>query len=416
MKKKIEYDDSWIEAFKNSVESVDAKLPENGWERLSGSLPERNKGFFFNRKRWISIAAVFCGLLITGGYILWQSENRRKPIEKKSSYLAEKHDDSIKNKLSDTIIIPENKKGILKVLTEKKSHYLVDLGETAMTKTYNAYSSEEKTSIKSVDIKTDSTKSISSEKVKKQYNKSQQKESVDTTGKKNQWKNRPYYTASEGKTKNKYRAKKWAVSLAYNTMQNNDFQGTDFSYSNYLNFSDPMSAMVSSNFIMENGIFKTRSSLYSYHHKQPIGIRLTFQKQLYKNFAVETGVAYTLLLSDVTLNNRREIKQDLNYLSIPVRLNWTFLRTNENSFYIGSGISPDYCIYGKRGSEKIKINKIQWSVETVLGAQYKISEHIGLYLEGGCSYHIKTNLPVETIWQKNKAGITLQIGVRYFNH
>jgi len=416
MKKKIEYDDSWIEAFKKSVESVDTKLPENGWERLSESLSERDKGFFFNRNRWISIAAVFCGLLIIGGYILWQAENKRMPIEKQSSYIAAKSEDSIKNKLSDTIGITDNEKEIIKVLTLKNSHSLVAFGETAMTKTYNASSSEDITSIKSVDIKIDSTKAIASEKVKKHCNRSQKKESVETTGKKEQWKGRPFYSSTEGKAKNKYRAKKLAVSLAYNTMQNNDFQGTDFSYSNHLNFSDPMSAMVSSDFIMENGIFKTRSSLYSYHHKQPLGIRLTVQKQLYNNLAVETGVAYTLLSSNVTLNNVREIKQDLNYLSIPVRLNWTFLRTNENSFYLGSGISPDYCIYGRRGSEKIKINKIQWSVGTVLGAQYKISEHIGLYVEGGCSYHIKTNLPVETIWQKNRAGITLQIGVRYFNH
>jgi len=416
MKKKIEYDDSWIDAFKDSVESVDTKLPENGWNLISEFLIKKNKGLFFNRSRWVAVAAVFCGFLIIGGYILWQSENKGNPIESQSLYISTITKDSTANKLSDSIAILKNEKEILDVPKPKKTNFLIVSGETVITKKDKASPSKNTISLKSFDVKTDSTKAIAFGKEKKQYNKSKENESVEITGKKEQWKRRPFYTVPEGRVGNKYRGKKWAVSLAFNTLQNNDFRGNDFACSNSLIFSDPMSAILSSDYIMENGDYRTGSSRYSYHHNQPIGIRLTFQKQLSKNFAVETGVAYTLLSSDIIINNGRKIKQDLNYLSIPVRLNWTFLRNNENSFYVGSGISPDYCVYGKKGSEKIKINKIQWSVETVLGTQYNISGHFGLYIEGGCSCHIKTDLPVETIWQKNRAGITLHIGVRYFNH
>ena len=148
-------------------------------------------------------------------------------------------------------------------------------------------------------------------------------------------------------------------------------------------------------------------------HKQPLSFGLSVRKALPKNFSVETGVTYTMLSSEITYENSSEkTDQKLHYIGIPVRANWSFVNDKRFTVYVSAGGAIEKCVYGKVGSEKETVNPVQLSVMGAVGAQYNISNRVGIYVEPGVSYFFDDGSPIETIRKENPTNFTLQAGIR----
>lgn len=160
-------------------------------------------------------------------------------------------------------------------------------------------------------------------------------------------------------------------------------------------------------------LMKRSKTISSIDHKQPLSFGLSVRKNLPKGFSVETGLTYTYLASDVEFDGSSEkLSQKLHYLGIPVRANWNFVDNKNFTMYVSAGGAVEKCIYGKVGSESETVKPVQLSVMGAVGAQYNISNKVGVYVEPGVSYFFDDSSPVQTIRKENPCNFTLQAGIR----
>lgn len=148
-------------------------------------------------------------------------------------------------------------------------------------------------------------------------------------------------------------------------------------------------------------------------HKQPLSFGVSVRKNLVKGFSVESGLTYTYLASDVRYEGSSEkISQKLHYIGIPVRANWSFVNAKDFTMYVSAGGAIEKCVYGKIGTESETVKPVQLSVMGAVGAQYNISNRVGLYVEPGVSYFFDDGSSVQTIRKEDPCNFTLQAGIR----
>lgn len=147
-------------------------------------------------------------------------------------------------------------------------------------------------------------------------------------------------------------------------------------------------------------------------HKQPLTFGFSVRKRLPKGFSVETGLMYTYLASDVEFASLEKVSQKLHYLGIPLRANWNFVDKKSFTMYVSAGGAMEKCIYGKIGTKNETVKPLQFSVMGAVGAQYNISNRVGIYVEPGVSYFFDDGSDVQTIRKENPCNFTLQGGIR----
>lgn len=158
---------------------------------------------------------------------------------------------------------------------------------------------------------------------------------------------------------------------------------------------------------------RRENQIASIDHKQPLSFGVSVRKNLPKGFSVESGVTYTYLASDVRFEGSSEkLSQKLHYIGIPVRANWNFVDNKNFTMYVSGGGAIEKCVYGKIGSESETVKPVQLSVMGAVGAQYNISNRVGLYVEPGVSYFFDDGSAVQTIRKENPCNFTLQAGIR----
>lgn len=168
--------------------------------------------------------------------------------------------------------------------------------------------------------------------------------------------------------------------------------------------------------VFKNGIpylQKSADQIVDIKHKQPLSFGFSVRKGLAKGFSVETGLTYTYLASDVKFERSTEmVSQKLHYLGIPLRANWNFIDRKAFTMYVSAGGVMEKCVYGKIGSNEETVKPLQFSVMGAVGAQYNISNRVGIYLEPGISYFFDDGSEVQTIRKENPCNFTLQAGIR----
>lgn len=158
---------------------------------------------------------------------------------------------------------------------------------------------------------------------------------------------------------------------------------------------------------------KRDRSIESIDHKQPLSFGFSVRKNLPKGFSVETGLTYTYLASDIKFDDSSEkLSQKLHYIGIPVRANWNFVDKKSFTMYVSTGGAVEKCVYGKIGTDSETVKPLQLSIMSAVGAQYNISNKVGLYVEPGVSYFFDDGSDVETIRKENPLNFTLQAGIR----
>lgn len=151
-------------------------------------------------------------------------------------------------------------------------------------------------------------------------------------------------------------------------------------------------------------------SNYSFKHHIPISFGLNIRKLLNNKFSVESGVVFTMLISDVSNSSK---KQRLYYIGIPVKGNWTYYKAKGIELYLTAGAMGEKCIYARLGNEKLKVNNLQFSVNGGAGVGFDLSKRLQLFGEAGFSYYFKDGSFVETIRKDKPFRINLQAGLRF---
>ena len=164
-------------------------------------------------------------------------------------------------------------------------------------------------------------------------------------------------------------------------------------------------------------------------HHLPVRVGVSVNYDLTDRWGVESGLAYTILASDLRsggTNDYYETKQKLHYLGIPLKTNFKIWSNKRFSVYAAAGGMMEIPVAGQsrtnyvnnghvvgNDSEDVNPDKLQWSINANLGVQYNISNLLGIYLEPGVGYYFDDGSDVLTIYKEKKCNFDFQLGVRF---
>lgn len=157
------------------------------------------------------------------------------------------------------------------------------------------------------------------------------------------------------------------------------------------------------------------------HYKMPLSVAFSVRKNIAENWAVETGLTYTYLESRETYthtngsSSHKDIQ--LNYLGIPVKLVYSFLNYDRFSLYASAGGMMEKSVYGKEiksdnTSNKLDVSELQWSLMGNVGANYRLVDHLSVFVEPGIAYYFDDGSDVQTVRKDKPWNFNLQLGLR----
>ncbi|MFI3267688.1 MAG: outer membrane beta-barrel protein [Rikenellaceae bacterium] len=148
-------------------------------------------------------------------------------------------------------------------------------------------------------------------------------------------------------------------------------------------------------------------------HKQPFSLSINVGYNTISNFSVGTGLSYTLLYSNVEkYNDESNLAQKIQFIGIPLWLSYDVFDRKHFSLYVGAGTRLEYCASAKVGSYDVSEQKWHSSVNTMLGAEYKINDFLGVYCEPDLSYYF-TKTKLQSIRNDKPINFTLRFGVSF---
>lgn len=166
-----------------------------------------------------------------------------------------------------------------------------------------------------------------------------------------------------------------------------------------------------------------------YH--MPLTVGLSFRWQLTNYWAIETGLTYTQLSSETRSGgkqNNYSWEDKLHYVGIPLKVNRTIWENKRFEVYASAGGAVEKCVSGKQtvmwntasaviddsetAETDIKVKPLQWSLSAAAGAQFKITDRIGIYAEPGVVYYFDDGSSVNTIRKEHPFNFNVQLGLR----
>lgn len=221
-----------------------------------------------------------------------------------------------------------------------------------------------------------------------------------------------------------------AGNTPYSSLNTFDGMGSFVSRSTYYTVSDaPMSpvdngGLAYSQVLLENAVQTPQTRV---KHRMPVTVGFSVAWHFHKDWALETGLNYTLLSSDIHSGSKSYVEenQKLHYVGIPVKLHRSIWKNSWLSIYASAGGEVEKCVSGRletvtvtnggvRSSEQtsLDINPLQWSIAAAAGAQVNFTPRLGVYVEPGIAYYFDDHSKVETIRKEHPLNFNLQLGLR----
>lgn len=163
-------------------------------------------------------------------------------------------------------------------------------------------------------------------------------------------------------------------------------------------------------------------------HYMPFTIGISFSKSITNRWNIESGLRYTYLRTDQTIENDfslTESIQKVHYIGIPFKFNYKIYNTSRFSVYGQAGVVCDIPIQSTLFNKenliynntpiitKTRINvPLQWSVEGGIGVQYHLTPAISIYAEPSFKYFFNSGAEINTIRQTKPLELTIPIGIK----
>ncbi|MGL5317395.1 MAG: porin family protein [Bacteroidales bacterium] len=165
-------------------------------------------------------------------------------------------------------------------------------------------------------------------------------------------------------------------------------------------------------------------------HHAPLIFGISVSKELKWNLAIESGVRYTYMHSELkNPEETRKESQQLHYLGIPVAVKYNFWKWKNFNAYAKAGGAIDFNLAGtwkevynyqadfgtgqvSAFTEEIE-KRPQFSVGGSLGIAYSLSNLFQIYFEPGASYYFDNYSGVRNIRKEKPLDLSLQLGGRF---
>ena len=159
----------------------------------------------------------------------------------------------------------------------------------------------------------------------------------------------------------------------------------------------------------------------------PLSFGLGTRFYLTNRFSVGTGLTYSLLVRSFNgtyIEGAKQVSGDvrhsIQYLGIPLNLYYDILDTDLLQLYLFGGGAAEKAISNKyfiqNGPDPInystKVQGLQWSADLGLGIQFRLTDHVGLYLDPSARYYFNSNQP-KSIRTKKPFMFGFEAGLRF---
>lgn len=150
-----------------------------------------------------------------------------------------------------------------------------------------------------------------------------------------------------------------------------------------------------------------------YTHYRPLKTGLSTRIPLTDQLSVTTGLTYSLYCSKFTYSLSGEKAQQVHYLGIPVRLDWTLASNRWLDVYVGGGVAGDFCVGSALGGETFTKDGPAFSVLGAGGLQWNMTRRVGLYVEPELSWTAPSDRHILRTYRKEHPFVfTVATGIR----
>ena len=174
---------------------------------------------------------------------------------------------------------------------------------------------------------------------------------------------------------------------------------------------------------------RTKTVTTDSKHYLPVKAGVTFSWNFTPRWSLETGIMYSWLLSRQRTGSDSyyvDSRQTLHYLGVPLAVGYSIWSNNWLNIYASAGGMLEKCVGGNErhnytysndtrdmDTEKLAVKPLQWSVMASAGAQFKITDFVGIYLEPGVIYHFDNGSEVRSSYTEQPFNFNLNLGLRF---
>ena len=434
-----EMNEKWIKDIRSRMENYSEPLPADLWEKIDADI-SRPKVIPMWRK-WTSVAAAAAVVLAvsTVSLFYWTSEPSLK--ESNLSIVEAPAIDNTEQKDTPKDVIPEDVKH---VVAEVKNDKLLS---AVSAKVYD----EDESNVDTIEEKqsvavSDNSPVVATNDEKQEEPTSDMKEEDSPSAKEKRInmmkadretvrRNASYLAMADdgnGKRRSKMQIGVTTGNIPYSSSSN--FSGMSrlgmstktLSSANNLIVCEISDATASyTQMVYKNANQKTYTDI---KHHMPVTVGASVKWGFSENWALETGLNYTYLYSELRSGAKdyTEQEQKLHYVGIPLKVQRSVWSNSIFSFYASAGGMMEKCVSGSFGgvivlennrkshfSEDLNVKPLQFSVLASVGLQANFNKLLSLYLEPGMIYYFDDNTDVLTIRKDKPFNFNLQLGLRF---
>lgn len=424
-------DDKWLKQIKDQVESYEEPAPSFAWDKISTSLANSENHaskkiipFYKRASVWIAAATLLIGV----STFLFLEEQEKTQIQKvyvaKDNYASDvlntiKSDNEIKlsnattntieaEKLSNRSAQKTQQPKLVAIRTETEAKPKVKRTVPYAANKVVIHDSDNTQQIDTSETYTDTSElSVATE--------------SETPANTRVYDDLYAHLKQEQPTSDKNKASGFGLYVGGSGGLFNQESGTEQQMTfrevalDYINSPDAMLLQKSQQIMLREGVpyFVENVTNKKFKHRQPISFGLNYSYALSNTLALESGLVYTFISSDVTdVQSGQFYKQKFNYLGVPIKVNWAFFNRDKLSLYAAAGGMVEIAVSGKVNGKTERPTRPQFSTQAGIGLMYKVANHVGLYVEPGASYFFNDGSKYETIRSEKPFNFNFNTGVR----
>ncbi len=362
------------ESIRNSLQEVEVATSDALWNSIEQSLDSTPIVSPLNSLlRWSG--AIAASILLATAANFW--------------FMQESTTESYQAMIAEFQTLPQQPIEIKPVMIGTPHHPTFANNTTKTADIKESKSTEETTEYKSPTK--ESTKTTHKNKERKEYRTQEREYNYNTDN--------TLYVAQEIKVKNPIN-----ISMA--------LSGSSASSSSFQPKATPH--MLSNSQIAYNDVIPTRvQAPGKIEHQAPLTFALSAAYSLNERWSIESGASYSRLVSAISNENDSHSQiQKVDFIGIPLRLNYNIYSTNALSLYTSAGAQIERCILATLDGKSIEEKLWHPSLDAALGVQYNINSWLGLYAEPEMTYYM-SQTALSTIRNQSPLSFNLRFGLRF---
>lgn len=155
-------------------------------------------------------------------------------------------------------------------------------------------------------------------------------------------------------------------------------------------------------------------------HHFPLSVGVQVGVPITSKWMLSVGLDYIRTSSDFSgeaNGSSTTTTQVLHYVGIPLNVSYSIWRNSHFRTYVSAGGEGAFNVENdteSNGEETFsKKDRMQWSVNAAVGAQYDFLPQLGVYVEPGVKYYFDNGSSIENYFKDKKTNFNLQFGLRW---